>query len=164
MGVVSSTTHAVPQVTPAQLPLLSPLRSACVLVCCAVPLAGTLLCNLGSIMTHWTGGRWKSTLHRVTNPLPSKAGSSRRLSVALFHKPNYDALIEVVPTCRPTAAAAGGTDQHGGWPGEEGGLGLYPPTLAADLTRQGILYKYRHLAPQEASAAYHKELAHRRGG
>jgi hypothetical protein len=114
-------------------------------------------------MTHWTGGRWKSTLHRVTNPPPSKAGSSRRLSVALFHKPNYDALIQVVPTCRPVAAAAAAAaaaEQSGGLEG----VVPYPPTLAADLTRQGILHKYRHLPPEEASAAYHAELAGRRGG
>lgn len=64
---------------------------SCVL--CAA--AGALLLNLGSLMSRWTNGLWKATLHRVTNPLPAKARSSRRLSMAFFHKPNYDAIIEV---------------------------------------------------------------------
>jgi 2OG-Fe(II) oxygenase superfamily len=51
----------------------------------AVP-TGALLVNLGSLMARWTGGAWKSTLHRVTNPAPDVAASSRRLSLAFFHK------------------------------------------------------------------------------
>jgi isopenicillin N synthase-like dioxygenase len=36
-------------------------------------------------------------MHRVVNP-PSGAGT-RRLSIAFFLQPNYDALIECIPTC-----------------------------------------------------------------
>lgn len=57
--------------------------------------SGALLLNLGSLMSRWSNGLWKSTLHRVTNPVPSRAANSRRLSMAFFHKPNYDAVIEV---------------------------------------------------------------------
>jgi isopenicillin N synthase-like dioxygenase len=66
---------------------------------CSTPVVvsstGALLLNLGSLMSRWTNGLWNSTLHRVTNPTPARARNSRRLSMAFFHKPNYDAVIEV---------------------------------------------------------------------
>ena len=107
---------------------------------------GALLVNLGSLMTHWTNGRWKSTLHRVTNPHPDLALHSRRMSCAFFHKVSFDCIVEVLPTCC--------SSEH---------PPLYPPTLAANLTRAGILHKYRHMTPREASEAYHRELAQIRG-
>jgi isopenicillin N synthase-like dioxygenase len=55
--------------------------------------------NLGSLMTRWTNTVWRSTLHRVTNPPVHKQHNSRRLSMAFFHKPAYDALVEPLPTC-----------------------------------------------------------------
>ena len=50
-------------------------------------------------MAEWTNDRWVSTLHRVINPPRDKALGSRRLSMAFFHQPNYDAVIECLPTC-----------------------------------------------------------------
>ena len=162
-------------------------------------------------MTRWTNGHWKSTLHRVTNPVPAKASSSRRLSVAFFHKPNYDALIEVLPTCcleglggffesnnsisrlgstqqddagnSGIGSSSNGTGMSGCtsissresgrmkkgvavtrgdeavWLGSSAGPAKYPPVLAAELARAGILHKYRHLPAEEASKRYHEELA-----
>lgn len=60
---------------------------------------GGLVVNIGDLMAEWTNDRWVSTLHRVVNPPREKAGDSRRLSLVLFHQPNYDALIECLPTC-----------------------------------------------------------------
>ena len=60
--------------------------------------------NLGDLMAEWTNDRWVSTLHRVVNPPRDKVVGSRRLSMAFFHQPNYDAVIE----CLPTAPAPGG--------------------------------------------------------
>ena len=55
--------------------------------------------NIGDLMMRWTNDRWISTLHRVANP-PREAGSSAgRISLAFFHQPNYDALIECLPGC-----------------------------------------------------------------
>jgi isopenicillin N synthase-like dioxygenase len=62
-------------------------------------LPGTLVVNLGDLMAEWTNNRWVSTLHRVVNPPRDKALGSRRLSMAFFHQPNYDAVIECLPTC-----------------------------------------------------------------
>jgi isopenicillin N synthase-like dioxygenase len=50
-------------------------------------------------MAEWTNDRWVSTLHRVINPPRDKAIGIRRLSMAFFHQPNYDAVIECLPTC-----------------------------------------------------------------
>jgi len=62
-------------------------------------LPGTFVVNLGDLMAEWTNDRWVSTLHRVVNPPRDKAVGSRRLSMAFFHQPNYDAVIECLPTC-----------------------------------------------------------------
>jgi len=66
-------------------------------------LPGTFIINLGDLMAEWTNDRWVSTLHRVGNPPRDKALGSRRISMAFFHQPNYDAVIECLPTCRSTA-------------------------------------------------------------
>lgn len=128
-------------------------------------------------MTRWTNGMWKSTLHRVTNPAPQKAHSSRRLSMAFFHKPNYDAVIEVLPTCyQSREALTRGQAWHEPTDGADSSNitvewrceSLQQPPLPAgprfpavtvgEITRQGILHKYRHLPQEEASRKYHEEL------
>jgi isopenicillin N synthase-like dioxygenase len=60
---------------------------------------GTFVINLGDLMARWTNGRWVSTRHRVVNPSEEDAGRDR-LSMPFFHQPNYDAVIETLPTCR----------------------------------------------------------------
>jgi isopenicillin N synthase-like dioxygenase len=60
---------------------------------------GTFVVNLGDLMAEWTNDRWVSTLHRVVNPPRDKALGSRRLSIVFFHQPNYDAVVECLPTC-----------------------------------------------------------------
>jgi isopenicillin N synthase-like dioxygenase len=64
----------------------------------AVP--GAFIVNIGDLMMHWTNDRWISTLHRVVNPPRDRALGSRRLSIVFFHQPNYDAVIECLPTCQ----------------------------------------------------------------
>ena len=44
------------------------------------------------------------TLHRVINPPSEVAGTSRRHSLVFFHQPNFDALIECLPTCLASGA------------------------------------------------------------
>ena len=55
--------------------------------------------NLGDLMAEWTNDRWVSTLHRVVNPSRSAGTAARRISMAFFHQPNYDAVIQCLPTC-----------------------------------------------------------------
>jgi isopenicillin N synthase-like dioxygenase len=71
--------------------------------------------NQGDLMARWTNDRWISTLHRVVNPPEEAQGGNRRLSIVFFHHPNYDALIECLPTCKAAGEAP-----------------KYPPVTVAD--------------------------------
>jgi isopenicillin N synthase-like dioxygenase len=62
----------------------------------AVP--GALVINLGDLMARWTNDRWASTVHRVVYP-GGRDAEQERYSVAFFHQPSRDALIECIPTC-----------------------------------------------------------------
>jgi isopenicillin N synthase-like dioxygenase len=54
--------------------------------------------NIGDLLMRWTNDRWLSTLHRVVNPPPGAGRRRARLSIAFFNHPNYDALIECLPS------------------------------------------------------------------
>jgi isopenicillin N synthase-like dioxygenase len=56
----------------------------------------TFVVNIGDLLMRWTNDRWVSNLHRVVNPPASVAARARRLSIAFFQQPNYDALIECI--------------------------------------------------------------------
>lgn len=60
---------------------------------------GGLVVNIGDLMMQWTNDRWVSTLHRVVNPPQAEPGDHRRQSLVFFHQPNYDAVIECLPSC-----------------------------------------------------------------
>ncbi len=53
--------------------------------------------NIGDLMAQWSNDRYVSTMHRVVNP--DSAKNTGRLSIAFFHQPNHDALIECIPGC-----------------------------------------------------------------
>jgi isopenicillin N synthase-like dioxygenase len=55
---------------------------------------GTFLINLGNIVRRWSNDRFLSTPHGVIN----ESGTDR-YSIAYFHSPNPDAVIECAPTC-----------------------------------------------------------------
>jgi isopenicillin N synthase-like dioxygenase len=59
---------------------------------------GAFIVNIGDLMARWTNDRWVSTLHRVQNPADGRY-EVPRLSIPFFHQPDYDALIEAIPTC-----------------------------------------------------------------
>jgi isopenicillin N synthase-like dioxygenase len=52
----------------------------------------TFVVNIGDLLMRWTNDRWVSNIHRVATP-PGNAEATR-LSMAFFHHPNYDVLIE----------------------------------------------------------------------
>lgn len=60
---------------------------------------GSYVVNIGDLMSRWTNDRWRSTMHRVTNPPPGSGPAARRQSIVFFHKPNDDAVIAPLPTC-----------------------------------------------------------------
>ncbi len=53
------------------------------------------VCNIGDLLMRWTNDRWVLNVHRVATP-PGSAAGAKRLSMAFFHHPNYDALIECI--------------------------------------------------------------------
>lgn len=59
----------------------------------------TFIINIGDMLARWTNDRWVSTLHRVVDP---ETSSEPRLSIAYFQVPNFDAVIECIPTCVAT--------------------------------------------------------------
>jgi isopenicillin N synthase-like dioxygenase len=70
----------------------------------APPIPGSFVCNLGDMLERMTGGRYRSTPHRVRNTT-----GSGRLSFPFFFDPSWDA--EIVPT--PGAAADPGSRWDG---------------------------------------------------
>jgi isopenicillin N synthase-like dioxygenase len=71
----------------------------------APPIPGTFVCNLGDMLERMTGGRYRSTPHRVRN-----RAAAGRLSMPFFFDPSFDAEIRPGP-----AAAAGHTYER--WDG-----------------------------------------------
>jgi len=55
---------------------------------------GTFLVNLGNIMRRWSNDRFLSTPHGVIND-----SGTDRYSIAYFHSPNVNAVIECLPGC-----------------------------------------------------------------
>jgi isopenicillin N synthase-like dioxygenase len=55
---------------------------------------GTFLINLGNIMRRWSNDRFLSTPHGVIND-----SGTDRYSIAYFHSPNPERVIECLPSC-----------------------------------------------------------------
>jgi isopenicillin N synthase-like dioxygenase len=76
----------------------------------AVPMDGTLVCNIGDCLMRWSNDVYVSTPHRVVN-----RGGAERFSAAFFFDTNADALVSCLPTCRsderpPRYAPVNGAD------------------------------------------------------
>jgi isopenicillin N synthase-like dioxygenase len=66
-------------------------------------LPDTFVVNLGDLLAKWTNDRWVATPHRVLNPPPERCHEPR-ISIPFFDRPNLDATIECIPTCRGDGA------------------------------------------------------------
>lgn len=64
--------------------------------CNVVATPGALIVNVGDLMQRWTSDRWVSTCHRVA-AAPAGTHAPQRLSVAYFHQPDWDAVVEALP-------------------------------------------------------------------
>ena len=63
------------------------------------PTGDSFVINVGDLISRWTNGRWRSTLHRVINPPRHLTGSTQRLSMVLFTGPNEESEIACLETC-----------------------------------------------------------------
>ena len=57
----------------------------------APPIAGAFLCNIGDMLDRMTGGRYRSTPHRVSSPT-----ERARLSFPFFFDPNFNAEVQSI--------------------------------------------------------------------
>jgi isopenicillin N synthase-like dioxygenase len=60
----------------------------------APPIPGAFICNIGDCLMRWTNDVYRSTPHRVTNPV-----GRERYSIAFFLDANADAMVEAIPSC-----------------------------------------------------------------
>ncbi|MCB1487331.1 MAG: isopenicillin N synthase family oxygenase [Bauldia sp.] len=82
---------------------------------------GSFIINVGDLMARWTNNRWRSTLHRVSNPDRGLTGSTRRLSMVAFTGPNEQWEVSCLPSCTD--------DEH---------PALFEPITAGDYVRAKI--------------------------
>ncbi|TFK24074.1 Clavaminate synthase-like protein [Coprinopsis marcescibilis] len=69
----------------------------------ATPIPGTIVVNVGDLLSRWSNDVLRSTLHRVvapTTPAPSEM-TPRRQSIAFFCNPNFNAEVSCLPNCSP---------------------------------------------------------------
>ena len=92
---------------------------------------GTFLINLGNIMRRWSNDRFLSTPHGVLN----ESGVDR-YSIAYFHSPNPDSVIECLPTCI-------GPDNPP----------RYPPAVYRELIQEFYRANYFHQRGHHSAAA-----------
>ena len=71
----------------------------------APPIEGALVCNIGDMLERLTGGRYRSTPHRVRN-----VSGHDRLSFPLFFDPDFTAKMAPLPGVQPITGAQGRWD------------------------------------------------------
>jgi isopenicillin N synthase-like dioxygenase len=92
---------------------------------------GTFLINLGNIMRRWSNDRFLSTPHGVLND-----SGADRYSIAYFHSPNVDSIIECLPSCISPANPA-----------------RYRPAVYRDLVLEFYRANYFHQKGHHSEAA-----------
>jgi isopenicillin N synthase-like dioxygenase len=65
----------------------------------APPDESAFVCNLGDMLDRVTGGRYRSTPHRVRSPQPRD-----RISIPFFFDPDWDAVMAELPLPGPRPA------------------------------------------------------------
>jgi isopenicillin N synthase-like dioxygenase len=73
------------------------------------PKPGCFVVNIGNMLELWSGGRFRSTMHRVHPPV-----GRERFSIAYFAHPDYDTLISPLPGMPAPDAPGKPTEIHAG--------------------------------------------------
>lgn len=72
------------------------------------PKPGTIVVNIGYLLMRWSNGRWKNTIHRVSEPRAGTPGEGdgigdktipQRHSIAFFSSPDPETIVEALPGC-----------------------------------------------------------------
>jgi isopenicillin N synthase-like dioxygenase len=92
---------------------------------------GTFLINLGNMMRRWSNNRFLSTPHGVLND-----SGADRYSIAYFHSPNPNSVIECLPSCVSAATPA-----------------RYSPAVYRDLVLEFYRANYFHQKGHKSSVA-----------
>lgn len=98
--------------------------------------ADSFVVNIGDILMRWTNDRYLSTMHRVINPPPEVAATADRMSIPYFCIPDYDAVVECIPSCVGTGAK-------------------YAPVTAGDLLSNRYAVTYSLATAEPADAKHH---------
>ena len=93
----------------------------------APPIPGTFIVNIGDIFEAWSGGRFKSTQHRVVNT------GAERYSFPLFFGLDYHAVVEPLERFRTPEA-----------------LAKYPPMKAGEHLMRMSVQAFRYMADARA--------------
>ena len=96
----------------------------------APPIPGCFIVNIGDIFETWSGGRFKSTQHRVTN------SGNERYSFPLFFGLDYHAVVEPLERFRTPEA-----------------LEKYPPMKAGEHLMRMSINAFRYMADARAKGA-----------
>jgi isopenicillin N synthase-like dioxygenase len=80
----------------------------------APPVPGSFVCNIGDMLDRLTGGRYRSTPHRVRSP-----GDVDRISFAFFFDPAWDAEVRPLPLAGAAPPADDGASRWDGTSLEE---------------------------------------------
>ena len=69
---------------------------------------GAFTVNIGDLLEHWTGQRWRSGRHQVLPPQPD-APHEELISLIFFYELDHDALVTPLPTpvVRPASRMVG---------------------------------------------------------
>jgi isopenicillin N synthase-like dioxygenase len=105
----------------------------------APPIPGTLLCNIGDMLDRMTGGRYRSTPHRVRN-----VTSRDRLSFPFFFDPNFHARVQPIELPNRAAIAA---DRQERWDGSSVHevTGTYGDYLLSKVSKVFPQLRHAHL-------------------
>ena len=73
------------------------------------PLPGCFVVNIGNMLELWSGGRFRSTMHRVHPPV-----GKERYSIAFFAHPDYATTVKPLPGLPVTGIAGKRSEIHAG--------------------------------------------------